>query len=191
MKRKMTTSHALKRRMIAEEEQDIAAADALMTEIADLEIQAIKTATRYEERIAALKRLMIEERDATRSLLDARHEDLAGRVDRMFGAKPPRSRTCASGKYGKHLVAKVKITDPGKVIAYAKRRRLPLFAVTERVDLPAVRAAISAGRKVPGAVLTVQDRVFHVVDRRLVEQAVAARHSQRVPRVRRNGRAAA
>jgi len=169
-------------------EKDIAAADAIMAEIAELEIAAIKSAIKYEERIVLLKQALAFGKTISSRMLSAKNQELSERIDRMFGARPPRSRTCAVGKYGKHLVAKVKITEPGKVIAYAKRRRLPLFNVTERVDLPAVRAAITAGRKVPGAVITVQDRVFHVVDRRLLEQAVPANRSRRV---RRNGRAAA
>lgn len=179
----------MKTRTRKPKEQAIAEADAMMADLAKLELASIRMAAAAEDKIAALKRDLACNSQANQELIRDRTDALEDMIARIFGsrASSPRSRTCAVGRYGKHIVYRVRIASPAKVIAYAKRCKLPLFKVVERVDVPAVRAAIADGRKIPGASVVIRDQPFHSVDRRLIEQATAIGTGQR----RRNGRAAA
>lgn len=152
--------------------QTIEDADRLLGEIADLEIQVVKTTAKFEQRINDLKKECEERVQPLAGLIELKASELAAFIGHNQGLfKKPRARVTAFGKYGMRLVSNTEITDEQAVIDFAKESGYPLYRVTEKVDRAAVKTALDGGVDVPGAKIRQGEESFYKVDKKLLDAA--------------------
>jgi len=151
-------------------------ADATFDKMAVAEIAVTKIAARFELAIAKLKAKAAELIAPHQKICDEEWDKLSKFIiSHAHLFQDPRSRKTSYGSYGLRAgKASVEISDEDKVIEFADRHQLDLYATSYVIDKNAVKGELAKG-KVPGASLKpAADEVFGKVEKRLIDDAKKA-----------------
>lgn len=147
-------------------------ADRIMQEIAAHEIKLVRIAAKYEGRMNKVKADCDEESAPFLELINSKAEKLKKFIENNPGKfVKPKSRKTEYGKYGVRKVSNLDIKDENAVITLSQKENLGLHTTTVKVDKAAVKAAIKAGKTIPGAVVVSGEEIFYTIDKKLLDKA--------------------